>query len=171
VVVVQGLGVFLARKAFASRQEEFAVGLAVHARRAAFNNAAAEMRRARGFGFLAEDDLDVFKFAVINAERCACQRCAVGVAGPWLRKAEIQAAVGGKVRIKNDVKQAALPARRNCRQARHRLPKLAARLNHPQAPIALGDQKPAVRQESHGPRVLQAGCHRFGFDALRPGQR
>lgn len=39
-------------------------------------------------------------------------------------------------------------------------------LNHPHATRTLSDQKPVFGQESHGPRVLQAGAHCLGAHGL-----
>jgi hypothetical protein len=129
VVVVQRLGVFLARKALAQRQEELAVGGAAGP---AFDDAAAEVRAAGHLGLLAEDDLEVLQPAVVGAQGRPRQRRAVAAArGPGFGKAEKDRAVAGKVAVGDHVQQPTLPAGGNLGQPGHGRRQLAVSRDDP----------------------------------------
>lgn len=69
--------------------------------------------------------------------------------------AEIDPAVFGEVRVQGNVEQAALAARFDRRQPGHCLCQQGAILDDAQPPRSFRHQEPAIRQESHAPRVFE----------------
>ena len=131
------------------------------------------MQAARGARQGLEDTLQADQRVVAELRpRQHGRRAAVALAGIG----EIDQGIAGEAGVQADVEQAALAAGIDLRQAAHRRPFEPSAGEDPQATRPLGDQNPAVGQESHAPGLLEIeGQHlqavgRLGAaqDLLRP---
>src|SRR5690606_17055738 len=115
-----------------------------------------EMAVSRDFRHLAPDDLEVLERAAALVEHETRPRdggpARARFAG--LGIAQIHETVLAEVRMQDDVAESALTAVRDARHARD-LADPAVRRPQLQPTALLGDEQPAVRQERHGPRLVE----------------
>ena len=119
---------------------------------------AAEMIGSFDLWSLAEDDLQVLeRLAVQSAARHGCARAAFA----GLRIGQVDKLVGEEVGIERDVEEAALAFGLDLRHTREGLGDRTVRTDNAKRTHAFGHQHPAVGQENHAPRVVQALCNRL----------
>ncbi len=158
-VAAQVLCLFLVLGAFAQRQEQAAVRLAVHH---GLHDAAAKVQGAVVLGLLLENHLHLLQGGGVGVQCGTGQGGAVlaGIrAGTGLAVAKIQLAVLGKAAVQHHVQQPSLAPRHHGRHAGQRRVQPAIALHHAHAAGALGHQVAAIGQKGHSPGVFQALGH------------
>jgi hypothetical protein len=167
VVVVQRLRVIAPVITIAKRDEQRAVAREHQPR--------AEVRGAVEFRLLPEDHLYIAQRKSVEAAARDSGTVAAAT-GSRLAVAEIDQPIRAEVRMQRDIEQAALSLRRHRRHPGERRRHAAVALDQSQPSRPLTDQRAAIGQDRHPPRMFEAGRHGmqiegelFALDTHRAG--